>query len=68
MRCDKKTKIADAKWQRGLLLGPECVDKKLLGEREPKIAAVLTDGKMELVPVEKLRNPDHFAVEEDFLI
>jgi hypothetical protein len=68
MRCDAKRKIADCRWQRGLLLGPECFDVKLLGDREPRIASVLTDGKLELVPVEKLRNPDHFAVEEDFLI
>jgi len=68
MRCDKKVKIAACTWQRGLLLGPECVDVKLLGDREPKIAEVLGDGKEELVPVEKLRNPDHFQVEEDFLI
>lgn len=68
MRCDKKVKIAKCTWQRGLLLGPECVDVKLLGDREPKIAAVLTDGKEEYVPVEKLRNPDLFNEEEDFLI
>jgi hypothetical protein len=60
------------KWERGLLLGPECQDSNsslgLLGERDIRIAQVLTDGKEELVPVEKLRNPDFAEEVEDFLI
>jgi hypothetical protein len=68
-RCDQKTKLRDMTWQRGLLLcNAHCVDRLLLGEREPKIAAVLTDGKEEFIPVEKIRNPDHFEEAEDFLI
>ena len=71
-RCDKKVKIAVMKWERGLLLGPECQDSNsslgLLGERDVRIAQVLTDGKEELVPVEKLRNPDFTEEVEDFLI
>ena len=60
------------KWERGLLLGPECQDSNalpgLLGERDVRIATVLMDGKEELVPVEKLRNPDFAEEVEDFLI
>lgn len=73
-RCDKKTKIADMKWERGLLLGPECQDTNntrgpgLLGERDVRIAQVLTDGKEEYVPVEKLRYPDFAEEVEDFLL
>jgi len=71
-RCDKKVKIADTKWERGLLLGPECQDSNaipgLLRNREPRIAQVLTDGKEEFVPVEKLRNPQYQEDFDDFLI
>lgn len=72
-RCDKKTKIADMKWERGLLLGPECQDTRnsklgLLGERDVRIAQVLTDGKEEFVPVEKIRHPDFAEDVEDFLV
>ena len=71
-RCDKKTKIADMKWERGLLLGPECQDSNgkpgLIGERDVRIAQVLTDGKEELVPVDKLRHPDFAEEVEDFLV
>jgi hypothetical protein len=60
------------KWERGLLLGPECQDSHgipgLLGERDVRIAQVLTDGKEEFVPVEKLRNPDFAEEVEDFLV
>ena len=70
-RCDKKTKIADMKWEFGLLLGPECQDSNsplgLLGERDIRIAQVLTDGKEEFVPVEKLRHPNFAEEVEDFL-
>jgi hypothetical protein len=45
-----------------------CKDDELLGQRDVKIAQVLTDGKEEYVPVPKLRNPDNFIEEEDFVI
>jgi hypothetical protein len=71
-RCDKKTKIALMKWERGLLLGPECQDSNalpgLLGERDVRIAQVLTDGKEEFVPVEKIRHPAFAEEVEDFLV
>lgn len=74
-RCDKKTKIAIMKWERGLLLGPECQDTNgrygdmgLLGIRDVKIAQVLTDGKEEFVPVEKIQHPDFAEEVEDFLV
>jgi hypothetical protein len=71
-RCDRKCKIKEMKWERGLFLGPECQDSNgipgLLGERDVKIAQVLTDGKEEYVPVEKLRNPDFAEEVEDFLV
>lgn len=66
--CYWKSKLAKMKWQRGVLRCPECQDKKLLGEREPKIAAVLTDGKEEYVPADKLRRPDHSEAADDFII
>ena len=62
------------KWERGLLLCGKCQDTNsrkgpgLLGERDVKIAQVLTDGKEEFVPVEKLRNPDFAEEVEDFLL
>lgn len=65
-RCDEKCKIADMTWQRGVLLCPECVDKKLLGDRELAIAQVLNDGKEELAPVEKLRHPTQSNHTEEF--
>lgn len=73
-RCDKKCKIAKMKWERGLLLCKECQDTNsvrgpgLLGTRDVQIAQVLTDGKEELVPVEKLRNPDFNIELEDFIL
>lgn len=66
--CDRKTKIADMTWQLGVLRCPKCVDKMILGEREKGIEAVLTDGKEELAPVEKLRNPSEYADEEEILL
>jgi hypothetical protein len=62
------------KWERGLLLCPYCQDSNatrgpgLLGDRDVKIAQVLTDGKEEFVPVEKVRNPDFAEEVEDFLV
>jgi hypothetical protein len=73
-RCDFKCKIADMQWERGLLVCPRCQDSNgnpgLLGERDIKIAQVLTDGKEEneLAPVDKLRNPDFAEDVEDFLV
>lgn len=75
-RCDRKTKIAKMKWERGLLLCVHCQDTNatrgpgLLGERDVKIAQVLTDGKAEheFAPVEKIRNPDFAEEVEDFLV
>ena len=40
----------------------------MLGERDIRIANVLGDGKEEYAPVEKLRNPDTFMEEEDFIL
>jgi len=62
------------KWERGLLLCIHCQDSNsrrgpgLLGERDVRIAQVLTDGKEELVPVEKVRQPDFAEEVEDFLV
>jgi hypothetical protein len=73
-RCDEKTKIAAMKWERGLLLCKKCQDSNsrrgpgLLGERDVKIAQVLSDGKEEFTPVEKLRHPDFAEEVEDFLV
>jgi hypothetical protein len=67
-RCDVKTKIDDMEWQRGLLLCPSCVDKKLIGDREIAISEILNDGKEELVPVEKLRLPYEYTETEDFIV
>ena len=63
--CDDPEKIHNMTWQRGVLRCPNCVDKMLLGQREVAIALVLDDGKEELAPVEKLRNPDDIVQEVD---
>jgi hypothetical protein len=59
-------------WERGLLLCSRCQDAEgtigLLGERDVRIAQVLTDGKEEYVPVDKLQNPDFAEEVEDFLL
>jgi len=39
-----------------------------LGQREIGIAEVLGDGKEELAPVEKLRNPSAYEEAEDFIL
>jgi hypothetical protein len=67
-RCDEKWHIDEQTWQRGLLLCPHCVDKRLLGQREVEIARVLGDGKMELAPVPKLREPDTTTLDEGDII
>lgn len=71
--CDFKCKIADMTWQRGVLRCPSCTERSpdgflFAGEREVAIDQVLTDGKMELVPVEKLRDPESFEEADDFII
>ncbi len=65
---DEKVKLADAQWQRGVLKCPAAVDKMLLGTREPQIALVLEDGKEELAPPEKLRQPYEYTETEDFAL
>lgn len=68
-RCDRKTHLDEMTWQRGLLLcNKYCLDKELLGERDVRIASVLGDGKEEFIPAEKLRDPDSFEAEEDFIL
>lgn len=75
-QCYKKTKIATMKWQRGVLKctsssgnGVGCYDSwPLPGQREAAISAVLGDGKEELAPVEKLRNPLEQEAEDDFVL
>jgi hypothetical protein len=70
-RCDTRQKVSEMSWQRGLLLCDECLDTgifPLVGQREPAIATVLMDGKEELAPVDKLRNPQSYTEEEDFII
>ncbi len=60
--CDEKTKLKHMKWQKGVLRCHQCVDKKLIGDREAVIQAVLSDGKRELALDPKLRHP---AIELD---
>jgi len=68
-RCYAKYKIDDMEWQRGkLMCKAHCIDKMLLGDRENKIALVLEDGKEELAPVEKLRQPFAYEETEDFAL
>lgn len=70
-RCDTKQDVYQMKWQRGLLLCDDCFDTgvfPLVGEREPAIAAVLQDGKEELAPIDKLRNPEVYQETEDICI
>ena len=67
--CDRKTKIADMRWQRGKLKCPICFDEwPLLGQREVGIAEVLEDGAEELAPVQKLRDPSSYETADDFNI
>ena len=69
-RCYYRYKIeSEMAWQRGKLLClANCYDQMLLGDREVKIAQVLEDGKEELAPVEKLRNPQDAVESEDFVL
>jgi hypothetical protein len=68
-RCDVKTHLSEMTWQRGkLLCNARCVDRKLVGDREIAIAEVLSDGKTEYAPVEKIQNPNFMQDAEDFII
>lgn len=69
-RCYYRYHIAtEMEWQRGkLLCKANCIDKMLLGDREQAISNVLNDGKEELAPVEKLRNPFEYTETEDFTL
>ena len=65
--CDRKTKIAELRWQRGKLKCPKCFEEwPLIGQREVRIAEILGDDKEELAPVEKLRTPSNFETADDF--
>lgn len=71
--CYWKCHIKDMTWQRGVLRCPACTERSddgfpLIGQREQAIENVLTDGKPELVPVEKLRDPEAFEEAEDFIL
>jgi len=76
-RCTKKKKLdTELWWQRGKLLCKECLDQPyptksgpgLLGFREIDIAKILGDGKPELAPPPKLRDPNYQNGEDDILI
>jgi hypothetical protein len=71
-RCYYRYKIdGEMEWQRGkLLCKANCIDKRLLGDREVQIAQVLEDGKSEkeLAPVEKLKEPVEYTETEEFPI
>lgn len=72
--CDFKCKIDKMTWQLGVLRCPACTERDINGfplldsQRQQAIEQVLTDGKLELVPVEKLRDPDSFQEADDFII
>lgn len=65
MRCERKTKLSNMRWQLGLLLCPICVDPwPLLGQREIAIAQKLQDGKVDFQIDPKLSDP---VIEDDIL-
>lgn len=67
--CYRKTHINDMEWQRGTLRCPLCLDAwPLLGQREIAIEQILTDGRQEYTPVEKVRNPTTFEAADDFIL
>lgn len=68
-RCGRKMLInAELTWQRGLLICNEfCLDQRLIGDREVMIDQVLSDGKEELAPVPKVRDPDLQEADDDIL-
>lgn len=68
-RCDKKKLIdSELEWQRGKLMCHECIDQMLIGDREEVIDQVLSDGKEELAPDPKLRDPDLQTVDDELYI
>lgn len=68
-RCDKKKLMSELEWQRGkLMCRQQCIDKYLVGDREALINQVLSDGKEELVPDPKLREPDIIGTDDDIYI
>ena len=69
-RCDRKMLIdVELGWQRGKLICFQfCWDNMLIGDREVIIAQVLSDGKEELAPDPKLREPELQQAAEDILL
>ena len=69
-RCDRKMLInVELGWQRGKLLCYEfCWDNRLIGDREVFIDKVISDGKEELAPVQKIREPDLQETDDDILL
>lgn len=74
VRCGRKYYMSELQWQRGKLLcthggnGQGCIDKLLVGDREAEIDLVLSDGKLELAPDPKLREPDVIGMDNDIFI
>ncbi len=73
-RCTKKVHISDMQWQRGLLLGPECVDYgndgfPLIGQREAAIVATFDIPTTELMPDPKLTDTSEISssMDEDLI-
>lgn len=67
-RCGERRKLdTELQWQRGSLLCNviPCLDDMLTGQRENIIAQVLGDGKQELAPVPKLRDPGIQSMDDD---
>ena len=68
-RCGRKYYMSELEWQRGKLLCRDtCTDKLLVGDREAEIALVLGDGKEELAPDPKLREPDVITLNDDIFL
>jgi hypothetical protein len=73
-RCGRKCYMSELEWQRGKLLctgnsgGPSCYDVLLVGDREAEINLVLGDGKEELSPDPKLREPDVTTMNDDIFL
>lgn len=72
-RCGRKYYMTELEWQRGKLLckhGPSggCIDVLLVGDREAEINLVLSDGKEELAPDPKLREPDVVTMNDDIFL
>jgi hypothetical protein len=70
-RCGERRKIrSELQWQRGKLLCNvvPCLDVQLIGQREQIIAQVLGDGKQELAPDPKLRDPGIQNIDDDIYV